>query len=50
MIPVPANTRIWLAGGVTAMRKGFGGLAASAEALMKADDHAHLRGVRAAAS
>lgn len=39
MIPVPANTRIWLAGGVTDMRKGFGGLAASAEAVMKADPY-----------
>ncbi|MCX7889706.1 MAG: IS66 family insertion sequence element accessory protein TnpB, partial [Rhodobacteraceae bacterium] len=23
MIPVPANTRVWLAAGVTDMRKGF---------------------------
>jgi transposase len=37
MIPVPANTRIWLAGGITDMRKGFVGLAASAEAILKAD-------------
>lgn len=27
MIPVPATTRIWLAGGVTDMRKGIVGLA-----------------------
>ena len=26
MIPVPANTRVWLAAGVTDMRKGFNGL------------------------
>ena len=28
MIPVPANTRVWLAAGVTDMRKGFAALAA----------------------
>ena len=28
MIPVPASTRVWLAAGVTDMRKGFNGLAA----------------------
>ncbi len=28
MIPVPANTKVWLAAGVTDMRKGFNGLAA----------------------
>ena len=27
MIPVPAETRVWLAGGVTDMRKGFNGRA-----------------------
>ena len=32
MIPVPANTRVWLAAGVTDMRKGF---AAQAEAVLK---------------
>ncbi|WP_430414110.1 IS66 family insertion sequence element accessory protein TnpB [Parasphingorhabdus sp.] len=26
MIPVPSNTKVWLAAGVTDMRKGFGGL------------------------
>jgi transposase len=31
MIPVPAQTRVWLAAGVTDMRKGFNGLAALAE-------------------
>ena len=30
MIPVPANTRIWLAAGVTDKRKGFTALAAQA--------------------
>ena len=31
MIPVPLNTRVWLAAGVTDMRKGFAALAAQAE-------------------
>ena len=31
MIPVPANTRVWLAAGVTDMRKGFAALAAQPE-------------------
>ena len=35
MIPVPANTRDWLAAGVTDMRKGFAALAAQAEAVLK---------------
>ena len=35
MIPVPANTRVWLAAGVTDMRKGFAALAAQAEAVLK---------------
>ena len=26
MIPVPASTRVWLAAGVTDMRKGFAGV------------------------
>ena len=34
MIPVPANTRVWLAAGVTDMRKGFAALAAQAEAVL----------------
>ena len=43
MIPVPANTRVWLAAGVTDMRKGFTALAAQAEALLKQDPFAgHL--------
>ncbi len=31
MIPVPVNTQVWLAAGVTDMRKGFAALAAQAE-------------------
>ena len=43
MIPVPANTRVWLAAGVTDMRKGFAALAAQAEAVLKQDPFAgHL--------
>jgi transposase len=30
MIPVPINTRVWLAAGVTDMRRGFNTLAAQA--------------------
>ena len=43
MIPVPANTRIWLAAGVTDMRKGFNGLSALAEKVLKQDPYSgHL--------
>ena len=43
MIPVPANTRVWLAAGVTDMRKGFAALAAQAEAVLEQDPFAgHL--------
>ena len=43
MIPVPANTRVWLSAGVTDMRKGFAALAAQAEAVLKQDPFAgHL--------
>ena len=43
MIPVPANTHVWLAAGVTDMRKGFAALAAQAEAVLKQDPFAgHL--------
>lgn len=35
MIPVPAETKIWLAAGVTDMRKGFNGLATQAEQVLK---------------
>lgn len=37
MIPVPANTRVWLAAGVTDMRRGFTTLAAQAEVRLKQD-------------
>ena len=43
MIPVPANTRVWLAAGVTDMRRGFAALAAQAEATLQQDPFAgHL--------
>ena len=35
MIPVPTNTKVWLASGVTDMRKGFNGLSALAEKVLK---------------
>ena len=34
MIPVPSNTRVWLAAGVTDMRRGFNTLAAQAEQVL----------------
>lgn len=37
MIPVPASTRVWLAAGVTDMRKGFDGLSALAETVLEQD-------------
>lgn len=37
MIPVPASTRVWLAAGVPDMRKGFNGLAALAQDVLKQD-------------
>ena len=37
MIPVPAETKIWLAAGVTDMRKGFNRLATQAEKILKRD-------------
>jgi transposase len=40
LIPVPANTRVWLAAGVTDMPKGFAALAAQAEAVLKQDPFA----------
>jgi len=43
VIPVPISTKVWLAGGITDMRKGFAGLAAQAEKVMKADPYSgHL--------
>ena len=35
MIPVPMNTQVWLAAGVTDMRKGFASLAAQAQQTMQ---------------
>lgn len=37
MIPVPAQTKVWLASGVTDMRKGFNGLSIAAEKVLKED-------------
>ncbi len=37
MIPVPARTKVWLAAGVTDMRKGFNGLSALAEKVLLQD-------------
>ena len=37
MIPVPARTKVWLAAGVTDMRKGFNGLSALAETVLEED-------------
>ena len=43
MIPVPAATRVWLAAGVTDMRKGFASLAALAEGVLRLDPYSgHL--------
>jgi transposase len=39
MIPVPAGTRVWLAAGVTDMRKGFDGLALRVQEVLKRDPH-----------
>jgi transposase len=37
MIPVPTLTKIWLASGVTDMRKGFVGLSTLAEMVLRKD-------------
>ena len=43
MIPIPAQTKIWLAAGVTDMRKQFNGLSALAESVLKQDPYSgHL--------
>lgn len=43
MIPVPSGTRVWLAAGVTDMRKGFASLALLAEAVLRLDPYSgHL--------
>ena len=40
MIPVPAGARVWLAAGVTDMRRGFATLAAQAQEVLKEDPYA----------
>lgn len=43
MIPVPARTKVWLAAGVTDMRKGFNGLSSVAEKVLELDPYSgHL--------
>ena len=43
LIPVPSNTRVWLAAGVTDMRRGFNTLAAQAETSLSEDPYSgHL--------
>jgi transposase len=37
MIPIPAHTKVWLAAGVTDMRKGFNGLSALADRVLSED-------------
>jgi transposase len=37
MIPVPANTQVWLAAGRTDMRKGFDGLSILAQTVLEQD-------------
>ncbi len=39
MIPVPGNTQVWLAAGVTDMRRGFNTLAAQAEQVLAEDPY-----------
>ena len=39
MIPVPSNTRVWLAAGVTDMRRGFNTLAAQTETSLAEDPY-----------
>lgn len=43
MIPVPSQTRVWLAAGITDMRKGFCGLSVLAAKVLREDPHSgHL--------
>ncbi len=43
MIPVPVGTRVWLAAGVTDMRRGFATLASQAQDVLREDPYAgHL--------
>ena len=37
MIPVPASTKVWIASGVTDMRKGFNGLSILAQDALEQD-------------
>jgi len=37
MIPVPMAAKVWLAAGITDMRKGFGGLSALAQNVLQQD-------------
>jgi transposase len=37
MIPVPARTKVWLAAGVTDMRKGFNGLSMIVQSVLEED-------------
>ena len=37
MIPHPASTRVWLCAGVTDMRRGFNGLSAQVDQVLKVD-------------
>ena len=39
MIPVPGSTRVWLCAGVTDMRRGFPGLSAQVDRILKADPY-----------
>jgi transposase len=39
LIPIPSNTRVWLAAGVTDMRRGFNTLAAQAEKVLSEDPY-----------
>ena len=39
MIPVPSNAKVWLAAGVTDMRKGFAGLSSLAQTVLKLDPY-----------
>ena len=39
MIPVPAQTKVWLAASATDMRKGFNGLSALAEKVLARDPY-----------
>ena len=37
MIPVPASTKVWVAAGVTDMRKGFNGLSSLSQKALQED-------------